>query len=154
MSNAIDPTSAFAGANGGTFVSGPEKNELFITQEGMYVVHAEGKSDGVYGEQTVFHVKAKPWGRDEVRLLAFKHTEHRQRVAENMLLLLAANPGGFVGPVYLHKFTSKSGNEGWELKPTPFEGPKTPIAMPNAASTPATPQPVAAVQTTDDDLPF
>ena len=157
MTNATDPTSAFVNSNGGTFISGPEKNEVFADQDALYIIHAEPASEGVYGVQTIFHVKAAKWGREETRLLAFNHNEQRQRLAENILLLLAAEPGKPVGPVFLHKFTSKTGHEGWELKPVKYEGAKTPIKMPTSVSTPApaaTPEPIAAVQTTDDSLPF
>ena len=151
MTNAVDPTSAFVNSSGGTFITGPEKNQVFADQDAMYVIHAEPAADGMYGVQTVFHVKAAKWGRDETRLLAFSHNEPRQRLAENMLLLLSANPGKPVGPVYLHKFTAKTGHEGWELKPTPYEGPKTPISTPSSTSSP---HPIAAAQSTDDELPF
>lgn len=152
MTNAIDPTGAFTASHGGTFINGPEKNDVFVEQDALYIIHAEPAAEGMYGVQTIFHVKAARWGRDETKLLAFQHNEQRQRLAENILQLLNAEPGKPVGPVYLHKFTSKTGNQGWELKPTKYEGDKTPITMPNQ-TTQAAPAPVA-MPFDDDNVPF
>ena len=151
---AIDATSAFADSHGGTFINKEEKALVFNDQDAMYVYHAEPASDGMYGLQTIFHVKAKRWGKDETKLLAFAHNEQRERLAKNILTLLATGEGSYVGPVYLHKFVSKTGNEGWELKPVPYEGTKTPPKV-IATATASTPAPASsAPAATDDDLPF
>lgn len=153
MSNATDLTEAFSASSGGTFVTGDEKHDpLHAQQIPMYVYHVEPKTEGQYGLQTIFHIKAQPWGRDETKLLAFSHNEYRERLAENMKILMAANPGKPGGPIYLHKFTTKSGNEAWDIKPTPqhHATPAAPKPAPSAA-----PQPIASAQTIDDDsLPF
>lgn len=152
MTSAIDPTGAFTASHGGTFINGPEKNDVFVEQDALYIIHAEPAAEGMYGVQTIFHVKAAKWGRDDTKLLAFQHNEQRQRLAENVLTLLNAEPGKPLGPVFLHKFTAKTGNQGWELKHVKYEGDKTPLAMPNQ-TTQSTPAPIASAQSIDD-LPF
>ena len=147
--SAIDLTTAFDQASGGTFVSASEKEQLYLEQTPMFVYHVEPNTDGVYGAQTVFHIKAEPWGRDQTRLLAFTHSEHRERLAHGMLALLNASPGQPGGPIYLWKYTTKNGNEAWDIKPKPLEHPattKTTPATPNASKT--------SVAVMDDNLPF
>jgi len=144
--NVIDPTSVFEQASGGQFVSGEEKQQLHAKQTPLYVIHAEANTEGNFGPQTVFHVKAKEWGKEETRLLAFGYTENRERLANGMLELLNANPGKPLGPIYLWKYTTKSGNEAWDIKPTPYQAPANErIKIPVAA---------AGSLDADDDLPF
>lgn len=150
MSNATDLSEAFSVSNGGTFITKDEKAEVFAEQTPMYVVHVEPASEGQWGVQTIFHVKAAKWGKDETRLLAFTHNEYRQRLAEAMQQLMAATPGKPGGPIYLHKWVTKTGHEAWDIKPQPYTGV---LLNQQAESTPA-PQPVATPTISDDDLPF
>ncbi len=64
-------------------------------------------------------------------------------------MLTAASPGDAVGPYYLHKFRTNAGNDAWALKLEPQTDTPTPAPEPIKQ-----PEPVAGVQTTDDDLPF
>jgi len=148
MSNAIDVTSAFEQASGGTFVSGPEKEQAFLEQTPFYIVNVEPRSEGQYGDQTIYYVKAQKWGKDETRLLAFSHNAYRERQATGVLKLIteSGKPGG---PVYLGKFRTQSGKDAWTLDAKPFDVAK------HQAATPATSEaPKAAAVTDDDSLPF
>lgn len=149
MTNAIPVTDAFAQSNGGTFVNKDEKAELYATQTPMYIVDVEPNSDSVYGAQTVFHVKAKAWGRDTTRLLAFAHSPFRETLATNIKTLMTQTPGKPAGPIYLWKYTTKAGNEAWDIKPEPYKGDTTPKPIAAITSTEPAPTPIA-----DDDLPF
>ena len=154
MSNATDLSDAFSVSSGGTFITKDEKAEVFAEQTPMYVVHVEPASEGQWGVQTIFHVKAAKWGKDETRLLAFTHNEYRQRLAEAMQQLMAANPGKPGGPIYLWKWVTKTGHEAWDIKPQPYTG--VLLNQQPQATTPSTPAQAAPATPTisDDDLPF
>lgn len=146
MSNTVDVTAAFQQASGGTFITGPEKEELYQAQEPLYIVNVEPKSETQYGDQTIYYVKSAKWGRDEQRLLAFSHNQYRERQAHGVLNLItqSGKPGG---PVYLGKFRTQSGKDAWSLDAKPFDVARhEPVITPT--STPAAPT------VAEDDLPF
>jgi len=152
MTNTVDISSALQQASGGSFITGPEKEELYQTQEALYIVNVEPRSETQYGDQTIYYVKSAKWGRDDQRLLAFSHNQYRERQAQGVLNLItqSGKPGG---PVYLGKWKTQSGKDAWTIDAKPFD-----VAQ-HAAQ--ATPQPAAPTQapsvgmpTVDDDLPF
>jgi hypothetical protein len=138
------------GASGGTFVAGPEKEAIADSQEPIYIFGTDPKTETKFGDQTHFYVKAKSWGTEQ-RTLAFSHNEFRERQARNVAALVAASEKGWVGPVYLGRFRTQSGNDAWQLGVQPFAPqPKQTEDLPVTA--PATP--AAAPVADDNDLPF
>lgn len=150
----IDPRKAWDAASGGTFITSDEKQMIHAKQAPIYVYDAEPSTESQWGDnQTVFHVRSNEHATGDMRLLAFAHTMHREKLAAACKMLTAASPGDAVGPYYLHKFTTNNGNDAWALKLEPQTDIK-PATTPAPAPAPKQPEPVAAVQTTDDDLPF
>lgn len=135
-------------ASGGTFIGADKKQAIHEKQAPIFVYDAEPKTESQWGdEQTIYHVRFNADASGDMYLLAFTHTLHRERLAASCKMLTAAQPGDAVGPFYLHKFQTSSGNEAWSLKTEPQT---TPIAQ-------STPPPRAATATpvvSDDDLPF
>ena len=144
----IDLTQAWQESHGGTFITGEEKQKIHTAQAPIYVYDVEPRVDGQFGEQTVFHVRSNADGAGDMRLLAFSHTNHRERFAASVKMLLAAAPNTPGGPLYLHKFRTNNGNEAWDLKPTKQTELPTPAApaKPESAPKPA--------RDLGDDLPF
>ena len=152
MSNTVDISSALQQASGGSFTTGPEKEELYQEQTQLYIVNVEPRSETQYGDQTIYYVKCAKWGRDETRLLAFSHNAYRERQAQGVLNLItqSGKPGG---PVYLGKWRTQTGKDAWTIDAKPFDvaaydAPKT------AAPAPAAAESRAGMPTVDDDLPF
>ena len=146
----IDLSDALSGASGGSFINAEEKAKLADTQEPMYVVGTDPKTETNYGDQTHFYVKAACWGRDEQRILAFSHNTFRETQAANVGTLIRES-GKVGGPVYLGRFRTSTGKDAWQLDTKPFTGD---AANAVAAPAPATPAAAPAAQNFDSDLPF
>lgn len=146
MSNSVDISSALQQASGGTFINAPEKEELYAEQTPLYIVNVEPRSETQYGDQVIYYVKAKKWGRDEQRLLAFSHNQYRERQADGVLKLIreSGKPGG---PVYLGKFRTQSGKDAWTIDAKPFD-------VEQKKTDDAKQAPAATDQVIGDDLPF
>lgn len=146
----IDLSDALSGASGGSFINAEEKAKLADTQEPMYVVGTDPKTETNYGDQTHFYVKAACWGRDEQRILAFSHNTFRETQATNVGIAIRES-GKVGGPVYLGRFRTSTGKDAWQLDTKPFTGD---AAGAVAAPAPATPAAAPAAQNFDSDLPF
>lgn len=146
----IDLSDALNGASGGSFINAEEKAKLADTQEPMYVVGTDPRTETNYGEQTHFYVKAACWGRDEQRILAFSHNAFRETQAANVGKLIKES-GKVGGPIYLGRFRTATGKDAWQLDTKPFTGDAA-----SAITQPATPAPAAApaAKDFDSDLPF
>jgi len=148
----IDLSSALnESASGGSFINAEEKAKLADTQEAMYVVGTDPKTETNYGDQTHFYVKAACWGRDEQRILAFSHNAFRERQAANVGALIKES-GKVGGPVYLGRFRTATGKDAWQLDTKPFTGDAAGAVAAPAPATPAAAAPAA--QNFDSDLPF
>jgi hypothetical protein len=148
----IDLSDALSGASGGSFINAEEKAKLADTQEPMYVVGTDPRTETNYGEQTHFFVKAACWGRDEQRILAFSHNTYRETQAANVGTLIKET-GKVGGPIYLGRFRTASGKDAWQLDTKPFTGDAAKAATtPAPAVAPAAAAPAA--QSFDSDLPF
>ena len=147
----IDLSDALSGASGGSFINAEEKAKLADTQEPMYVVGTDPKTETNYGEQTHFYVKAACWGRDEQRILAFSHNSFRETQAFNVGKLIKES-GKVGGPIYLGRFRTSTGKDAWQLDTKPFTGDAAGAVAAPATSAPAAAAPAA--QNFDSDLPF
>jgi len=146
----IDLTQAWNESQGGSFISGEEKQKIHDTQAPIYIYDAEPNVEGQYGPQTVFHVRSNQNATGDMRLLAFTHTDQRERFARAVKILLASEPvGSAAGPVYLHKFQTKTGNDAWVIKPTKQTDKPDPAQTPKPAETKTPP-----ARDIGDDLPF
>ena len=146
----IDLSDALSGASGGSFINAEEKAKLADTQEPMYVVGTDPKTETNYGEQTHFYVKAACWGRDEQRILAFSHNSFRETQAANVGKLIKES-GKVGGPIYLGRFRTSTGKDAWQLDTKPFMGDAaSAVVAPAVAPAAAAP----AAQNFDSDLPF
>jgi hypothetical protein len=146
----IDLSDALSGASGGSFINAEEKAKLADTQEPMYVVGTDPKTETNYGEQTHFFVKAACWGRDEQRILAFSHNSFRETQAFNVGKLIKES-GKVGGPIYLGRFRTSTGKDAWQLDTKPFSGDAAnAVVAPAVAPAP----PAAAAPVNDDSLPF
>lgn len=146
----IDLSSALnESASGGSFINAEEKAKLADTQEAMYVVGTDPKTETNYGDQTHFYVKAACWGRDEQRILAFSHNAFRERQAANVGALIKES-GKVGGPVYLGRFRTATGKDAWQLDTKPFTGDAASAATASAPTPAAAP----AAKDFDSDLPF
>lgn len=144
-------------ASGGRFLSGEEKQAMYLAREPFYIVGAEPKVDTRFEkEQTYFYVVRKAAdGSREQRILPFTHSPFRQRLAEK--IVEDTSQGNQSGPWYLEKFRTNTGNDAWNLATKP---PETPATAPAAES--AFPQvnvgqnatADAQTQINYDDLPF
>ena len=137
-------------ASGGTFISGPEKQQLAADQTPMGIVGTDPKTETQYGDQTHFYVRAKIWG-DEQRILAFSHNTFRENQARNVAALIAST-GQPQGPVYLGRFRTQNGKDAWQLGVEPFTGDAAKAVETPITTTPAAP--AAAAPDFDSDLPF
>lgn len=146
----IDPNKAWEAASGGTFIGADKKQAIHAKQAPIFVYDAEPSTESQWGDQqTVFHVRFNGDGSGDMYLLAFSHTLHRERLAASCKMLTASSPGDAVGPFYLHKFLTNSGNDAWALKTEPQAG-----VSAQAAPVAPKPDPVVTPAVTDDDLPF
>lgn len=140
---------ALQDASGGSFIAGPEKQQLAEAQTPMGIVGTDPKTETQFGDQTHFYVRSKIWG-DEQRILAFSHNAFRERQATNVGLLIASE-GKPQGPVYLGRFKTSSGKDAWQLGTEPFTGDQAGAVTTPIIDTPSTP---AAAPAFDTDLPF
>jgi hypothetical protein len=146
----IDLSDALKGASGGSFINAEEKAKLADTQEAMYVIGTDPRTETNYGDQTHFYVKAACWGRDEQRILAFSHNTHRETQATNVGNLIRET-GKVGGPIYLGRFRTATGKDAWQLDTKPFTGDAAGAVVAPALTTPA---PAPAAKDFDSDLPF
>lgn len=155
----INPDQVWDQASGGTFITADEKAMIHAKQAPIYVYDAEPRTESQWGDdQTIFHVRSNDKQQGDMRLLAFSHSAHRERLASfSKVALAASTPGDCVGPFYLHKFPTNTGHAAWVLKNTPQIGEPESVRTATPPAPAATPAPAAApipATASDDDLPF
>ncbi|MBA2505064.1 MAG: hypothetical protein H0V29_03870 [Thermoleophilaceae bacterium] len=129
---------------GGDFLKKEDKDRMYLEQIAFAIVNTRPRIDTTFGDQTHYIVRLAD-ARDTDRTLAFSHNSYREGTANTAQGHIDAGNGP-IGPCYLRKFQTKTGNEAWELSGEPLD--------PKPGSSKPTNGGQGSPAVVGDDLPF